>query len=66
MGLVKKMLAALAASSMVAAQDFTPEEIDSGDALKALSKQALDAALERLPESGEGCTRENVRVRKEW
>lgn len=66
MGLARKLLTALAASSLVAAQDFTQEEIDSGEALKALNKQALDAALARLPESGEGCTRENVRVRKEW
>ena len=66
MGLIKMLLVALAAFSLVAAQDFTQEEIDAGDALKSLSQQALDAALARLPESGEGCTRENVRVRKEW
>ncbi|SPO01150.1 related to monophenol monooxygenase (tyrosinase) [Cephalotrichum gorgonifer] len=68
MGIVKKLLAALAATTLVAAQDttFTQEQVDSGEALKSLSKQALDAALARLPESGEGCTRENVRVRREW
>ena len=66
MGLVKKLLAALAASSAVVAQDFSQEEIDGGDALKALSKQAFDAAMARLPESGDGCTKENVRIRKEW
>lgn len=66
MGLVKKLLAALAALSVASAQDFTQEEIDSGDVLKVLSKQALDAAMARLPDSGEGCTKENVRVRREW
>lgn len=66
MGIVKKLLAALAATSLAAAQDFTQEDIDSGAALKSLSQQALDAAMARLPESGDGCTKENVRVRKEW
>lgn len=61
-----KLLAALGAASLAAAQDFTQEEIDSGAALKSISKQAFDAAMARLPESGEGCTKENVRVRKEW
>lgn len=71
MGVVKKLLAALAATSLVAAQDtpqfqFTQEEIDSGAALQSLSEKALENALARLPETGEGCTRETVRVRKEW
>lgn len=66
MGIAKKLLAGLAAFSLATAQDFTQEEIDSGDALKSLSKQAFDAAMARLPDSGEGCTKENVRVRKEW
>ena len=66
MGLAKKLLAALAASTVAVAQDFTQEEIDSGEALKALSKQAFDAAMARLPDSGEGCTKETVHVRKEW
>lgn len=61
-----KLLAALGAASVAAAQDFTQEEIDSGAALKSISKEAFDAAMARLPESGEGCTKENVRVRKEW
>lgn len=66
MASVKKLLAALAAVSLAAAQDFTQDEIDSGVALKDISKQAFDAAMARLPETGEGCTKENVRVRKEW
>jgi len=71
MSVVKKLLAALAATTFltgVAAQtyEFSEEELTSGDALKALSKQAMENALARLPESGEGCTRENVKVRKEW
>ncbi|CAI4217905.1 unnamed protein product [Parascedosporium putredinis] len=71
MSVVKKLLAALAATTFltgVAAQtyEFSEEELTSGDALKALSKQAMENALARLPESGEGCTRENVKIRKEW
>ncbi|PKS10237.1 hypothetical protein jhhlp_001987 [Lomentospora prolificans] len=71
MAVVKKLLAALAATTFLTgaaaqAYEFTEEELTSGDALKALSKQALENALARLPESGEGCTKENVRTRKEW
>lgn len=71
MAVVKKLLAALAATTLLtggASQtyEFSEEELISGEALKALSKEAYENALARLPESGEGCTRENVRVRKEW
>ncbi len=58
--------ALLSAPQLGLAVDFSQEQIDSGEAIKALSKQAFDAAWERLPESGEGCTRENVEIRKEW
>ena len=39
--------------------------IASGKALKEIGKQAYDTALARLGGTGT-CTKENVRVRKEW
>ncbi|KAI2468693.1 Di-copper centre-containing protein [Annulohypoxylon bovei var. microspora] len=69
MGFFKQLLtfALLGASlqGLALGADFPQEDIDSGKALKEISKQAYDNALARLDGSGE-CTKENVRVRKEW
>lgn len=45
--------------------DYPQEDINSGKALQQMSKTAYDTALARLDGSGK-CTKENVRVRKEW
>ncbi|KAI1444030.1 Di-copper centre-containing protein [Annulohypoxylon stygium] len=69
MGFFKQLLkyAILGASlqGIALGADFPQEDIDSGKALKEISKQAMDNALARLDGTG-SCTKENVRVRKEW
>ncbi|KAI0881487.1 Di-copper centre-containing protein [Annulohypoxylon maeteangense] len=45
--------------------DYPQADIDSGKALKDMGKLAYDTALARLDGTGK-CTKENVRVRKEW
>lgn len=47
-------------------QDFSQADIDSGKALADYSKTAYDNAMSRLGKSDTGCTKENVKVRKEW
>ncbi|KAI1375351.1 Di-copper centre-containing protein [Hypoxylon crocopeplum] len=71
MGFVKKLLsfALLGASlqGLALGDDFPPEDIESGKALQQLSKTAYDNAIARLEASPSStCTKENVRVRKEW
>lgn len=71
MGLVKKLLslALLGASlqGLALGQDFPQEDIDSGKALIQISATAKANALARLEASpSSGCTKENIRVRKEW
>ncbi|KAI1209703.1 Di-copper centre-containing protein [Annulohypoxylon truncatum] len=69
MGFFKQLLtfALLGASlqGLALGADFPQEDIDSGKALKEISKQAYDTALARLDGTGK-CTKDNVRVRKEW
>lgn len=49
-------------------QAYSQADIDSGQALSDMSKTAYDNAMGRVAsgESGDGCTPDNVRVRKEW
>ncbi|KAI1104576.1 Di-copper centre-containing protein [Jackrogersella minutella] len=69
MGFLKYILplALLGASlqGLVLGADYPQADIDSGKALKDMSKRAYDNALARLDGSST-CTKENVRVRKEW
>lgn len=60
---------ALASSAVAALADipqFTQEEIDTGVAIRELGRIAYENALARVEASTEGCTKENVRIRKEW
>ena len=69
MAFLKRLLVLALASSAARAldvPDYTQEDIDSGVALKDMSKIAKETALQRIAESSSGCTPENVRVRKEW
>ena len=64
------LLAATALPGLAAAATTPPTyaqaDIDSGKVLQQLSKTAYDAAWGRLPASGAGCTKANVKVRVEW
>ncbi|KAI1384092.1 Di-copper centre-containing protein [Hypoxylon trugodes] len=70
MGFLKKLVpfALLGASlqGVALGADYPQEDVDSGKVLQQLGKTALDTALARLEGSTSGCTKENVRVRKEW
>ena len=69
MAFLKRLLVLALASSAARALDvpeYTQEDINSGVALKDMSKIAKETALQRIAESSSGCTPENVRVRKEW
>lgn len=55
----------LYASSLVSGQ-YAQDDIDSGEVLADLSKEAYDNAMNRLGDETGTCTRDNVRVRKEW
>ena len=55
-----------AADALSAIPTFTAAEIDSGEALRKLGKIAYDNAMARVAKSTSGCTKDNVKVRKEW
>lgn len=50
----------------VALSQYDQDAIDSGKALADLSQEAYDNAFSRLVKEGTRCTKDNVRVRKEW
>jgi tyrosinase len=60
------MLAGLVVGSPAQIPSFTAAQIDSGEAIRTLGKLAYDAAMARVAKATTGCTKENVRVRKEW
>ncbi|KAI1082084.1 hypothetical protein F5B20DRAFT_46851 [Whalleya microplaca] len=70
MGLAKQLLsfAFLGASlqGLALAQDFSEPDIESGKALQEIGTTARNNALARIEASSSTCTKENVRVRKEW
>lgn len=45
---------------------FTQAQIDSGEAIRRLGKIAYDNALARAAKATTGCTRDKVKIRKEW
>uniref|UniRef100_L2G955 Tyrosinase central domain-containing protein n=1 Tax=Colletotrichum fructicola (strain Nara gc5) TaxID=1213859 RepID=L2G955_COLFN len=52
---------------MPRATNYTQEAVDSGEALSDLHAQAYNNALARLAANGTSqCTKDNVRVRREW
>lgn len=73
MVILKPILSLLAASASLqglalgqTTTKYSQADIDSGKAIQQMSKTAFDNAMKRLPASGPGCTKENVRIRKEW
>ncbi|KAL2751813.1 hypothetical protein ACRALDRAFT_1083776 [Sodiomyces alcalophilus JCM 7366] len=50
----------------LSAGQYAQEDIDSGQVLLDLSQEAYDNAWARLENKTEGCTQQNVRIRKEW
>lgn len=45
---------------------FTQAQIDSGDAIRQLGKMAYDIALARAAKATSGCSKDKIRIRKEW
>lgn len=56
----------LTLSAPSAIPTFTADEINSGKALQELGKIAYDNAMARVAKSTSGCTKDNVKIRKEW
>ena len=68
MYLLKSLAAAALASTALGATipTFTQAQIDSGEAIRQLGKIAYDIAMARVAKSTSGCTKETVKIRKEW
>lgn len=49
-----------------AAQEVSQADVESGKALADYSKTAFDNAMKRLDQSDSACTKDNVKIRKEW
>lgn len=45
---------------------FTQAQIDSGEAIRQLGKIAYDNAMARAAKATTGCTKDKVKIRKEW
>lgn len=58
---------ALASTALAASiPTFTQAQIDSGEAIRQLGKIAYDNAMARVAKSTSGCTKDKVKIRKEW
>jgi len=69
LSLLKPVVAlALLASTAISATipTFTQAQIDSGEAIRTLGKIAYDNAMARAAKATTGCTKDKVRIRKEW
>jgi tyrosinase len=64
--LVGALLVGMVASVPAAIPSFTAAEIDSGKAIQALGKIAFDTAMARAANRTTGCTKDKVRIRREW
>ncbi len=58
------LLAGLAIGATI--PTFTQAQVDSGEAIRQLSKIAYDTAMERAAKATSGCTKDKVKIRKEW
>ena len=58
------LLAGIAVS--VSIPTFTQAQIDSGEAIRQLGKTAYDTAMARAAKATTGCTKDKIRIRKEW
>ncbi|KAK3389873.1 hypothetical protein B0H63DRAFT_105026 [Podospora didyma] len=60
-------VAVLAGMTLSAAvPTFTQAQIDSGEALRQLGKIAYDTAMARAAKATTGCTKDKIKIRKEW
>ncbi len=57
---------ALSAPAPPTIPSFSASEIDSGKAIQKLSKIAYDNAMARVAKAKSGCTKDKVKIRKEW
>ncbi|KAK6825650.1 hypothetical protein PG987_013144 [Apiospora arundinis] len=64
--LAAAMLLYQAAAVPLTTQEISQADIVSGKALSDYSKTAFDNAMKRLGASDSGCTKDNVKIRKEW
>lgn len=58
------LLAGLAVGAAI--PTFTQAQIDSGEAIRQLGKIAYDTAMARAAKATVGCTKDKVKIRKEW
>lgn len=58
------LLAGMAISAAI--PTFTQAQIDSGEAIRQLGKIAYDNAMARAAKATSGCTKDKVKIRKEW
>lgn len=58
------LLAGMAISATI--PTFTQAQIDSGEAIRQLGKIAYDTAMARAAKATTGCTKDKIKVRKEW
>jgi tyrosinase len=68
MRLLKSLAAVAFVGTALAATipTFTQAQIDSGEAIRQLGKIAYDNAMARAAKSTSGCTKDKVKIRKEW
>jgi len=76
MAMVKLIIGALLAGLVLGApsstpgskipSDFSAEDIDSGRAIQALGQIAYDNAMARVAKATQGCTKDKLKIRKEW
>lgn len=64
--LVGASLVGLALGATTPIPSFTAAEISSGAAMQQLGKIAYDNAMTRLANATSGCTKDTVKIRKEW
>ncbi|KAK8093860.1 hypothetical protein PG997_000545 [Apiospora hydei] len=64
--LTASLLLCQAIAVPLSTQEISQADIDSGKALTDYSKTAFDNAMARLDKSDTGCTKDNVKIRKEW
>jgi len=66
---VLKLVAAAALAGMAIGATiptFTQAQIDSGEAIRKLGQIAYDTSMARAAKATSGCTKDKVRIRKEW
>ncbi len=54
------------AQGLAAMPTYASADVDSGKAMRDLSKLAYDTAMARAAKGTHGCTKDKVKIRKEW